>query len=301
VTFENRLAALTDPDYLVRLRGVEALVPRDASTNVPTEPGDPSLVSPLLELADDPTKNVRAAVAWTLGIIASSERGAEAKSRIRSALEDPNWRIRFAAARAFNYLRDQPFGPLVELLDDHVESVRWAAASTLAWRKHPWYGREPIFEPSLVAPLVRALSDPAPTVRAAAIRGLQPQDGDEAFAALEAGLLDVDYRVRIWPSYTLRDSRAVPGLINVLNDQFLWVRANAVRNLGALRDRRAVEPLVAQLRTKDRYMRREAARALASIGDPDAIPELVALRDRSTLDWVKASATEAIETITRGP
>ncbi len=303
VPFESQLPALSDPDYLTRLRGIRALVPWDPSIGAPAKPGDPALVVPLLGLADDPTKNVRTAVAWTLGHIARSERGAEAKERIQSALEDPGWRVRFAAARAYSHLPEQPFDPLLPLLDDEVESVRWAAADTLASRKRAylWRGREPIFEPSIVGHLVRALRDPAPTVRLAAIRGLEPQASDEAFAALMTALSDPYHWVRIWAAGVLRDRRAVPALIAVLDDQFLWVKVNAVRSLAAIRDSRAVDPLLQQLSAKDRYVRREAARALGAIGDPKAIPGLTALRDRSTLDRVKTSATEAINMIAGGP
>jgi HEAT repeat protein len=300
VTFDDRLTALSDPDYLVRLRGVLALVPHDPTTSAATGSVDPSLVSPLLGLADDPTMNVRNAVVRALGIIASSERGVEAKERLRSALGDSSWRVRFTAARAYNYLRHQPVEPLVPLLDDDVESVRWAAVSALAKR---WWGRygRPTFDPTVVAPLIRALDDPAPRVRAAAISGLRPDGGSEAFAALEAGLRDVDHRVRTVAAAVVRDSRAVPALIGALDDQFVWVRMKAAATLGGLRDARAVEPLAARLHDRNRSMRREAARALGAIGEADAVPALTALRDRSTLDWVREAATAAIERIERGP
>jgi HEAT repeat protein len=293
VTFDERLTALSDPDYLVRLRGILALVPHDPTTSAATGSVDPSLVSPLLGLADDPTKQVRNAAVRALGIIASSERGVEGKERLRSALGDPSWRVRFTAARAYNYLRYQPVEPLVPLLDDDVESVRWAAVSALSERRFGRYGKS-IVDPSTVAPLRQALDDTAPRVRAAAISGLRAEDGSEAFAALEAGLRDVDHRVRSVAAAVLRDSRAVPALIGALDDQFLWVRMKAAGSLGSLRDARAVEPLAARLHDRNRYMRREAARALGAIGEADAIPVLTALRDRSTLDWVWEAATEAI-------
>jgi HEAT repeat protein len=301
---EPYLNALADPNYLVRLRGVWSLAPWDPSTGRLREPGNPLFVEPLLALANDPTKNVRKAVIFTLAHIVRTESGRDGKTKLRFALGSPEWRVRFVAARAYDGLREEPFEPLVPLLSDAVESVRWAAASTLAARRRSHFTRmreDPVFDPALVSPLVQALADPAPTVRAAAVRGLEPEDGGEAFRALEAGLRDVDYRVRHWPAMVLADPRAVPGLIAALDDPYLWVRAGAARNLGQVRDPRSVEPLIGQLRTKSRYMRREAAQALASIGDPRAIPELVALRDRSTLEWIKVSAAQAIAAISGKP
>jgi HEAT repeat protein len=292
VTFDDRLTALADPDYLVRLRGIHALVRRDSTV-------EPSLVSPLLGLADDPTKNVRNAVVWALGTIARTERGVEAKDRLRSALGDASWRVRFTAARAYHYVRDQPLDGLIALLDDDVESVRWAAASALAERRFGRFGTT-TFDPVVVAPLIRALNDPAPRVRAAGTPGLRPEDGSEAFAALEAGLRDVDHRVRTRAAAVLRDSRAVPALIGALDDQFVRVRLSAAASLGSLRDARAVEPLGVRLHDRSRSMRCAAAGALGAIGDAGAIPALTALRDRSTLDWVQDAATQAIKRIERG-
>jgi HEAT repeat protein len=228
-------------------------------------------------------------------MLVKSDVGDEGKNRLRQALVDPSWRVRFAAARALVYIHDEAFAPLVPLLVDEIESVRWAAASTIAARQ-PWDITEERrqLDPEVVLALLGALHDPAPTVRAAAIRGFEPGDGEEAYAALEAGLRDPDYRVRIWPSHVLRDQRAVLALIQVLDDPYLWVRVNAARNLGRLGDRRAVNPLIAQLRTRNRYMRGEAARALGALGDPQALGPMNALRDRSTSSWLREYISGAL-------
>ena len=168
------------------------------------------------------------------------------------------------------------------------------AASTIAGRRR-WdtIERRPL-DPETVPALLGALHDPASTVRAAAIIGFYPGDGEEAYAALAAGLRDPDYRVRIWPSYALRDERAVPALIHALDDPYLWVRVNAARNLGGIGDRRAVSPLITQLRTRNRYMRAEAARALGALGDPQALAPVAGLHDRSTSKWFREYVSEAL-------
>ncbi|MDX6481850.1 MAG: hypothetical protein QOG85_2360, partial [Gaiellaceae bacterium] len=101
------LAALDDPDYRVRLRGVYSLMPPSDMKGRFTD-GNPLFVAPLLDLAGDPTKNVRNAIVWPIGVIASTERGRDGKMILLAALRSPEWRVRFAAARAYTWLRDEP-------------------------------------------------------------------------------------------------------------------------------------------------------------------------------------------------
>jgi HEAT repeat protein len=298
VSVDEHLPQLRDPDWLVRCRAIAALASPSSSIE-PPKPGDPRAIEPLLELADDPIKNVRAYVAWALGAIALTAPGRDARDRVRRALADTTWRVRFAATRAYSWLEDEPFAPLLPLLDDPEESVRWAAARTLANRGSERSDRDRFWDPRLLKPLLHALEDPAPTVRAAAVRGLRPENGERSYAALVRALRDSDSRVRLWPSMVLHDRRAVPALIDALDDTFFWVRANAARNLGRLRADSAVDALIEQLRARDRSMRREASRALAQIGDPRAIDPLTALLNRSTAERVRRDVAHALEALGR--
>jgi HEAT repeat protein len=301
VSIDEHLLQLRHPDWIVRCRAIAALAAPSSMIEPAPTPGDPRTIEPLLALADDPIKNVRNYVAWALGAIARTAPRHDARDRVRRALAAPAWRVRFAAARAYSWLDDEPFEPLLPLLDDSEESVRWAAAQTLANRGSEDIDRDRVWDPRLLDPLLRALEDPSPTVRAAAVRGLRPEDEERAYAALVRALRDTDYRVRVWPSYALHDLRAVPALIDALEDTFLWVRVNTARNLGSLRADSAVDALIEQLRARNRYMRREAARALGRIGNARALGPLTALLDRSTDTWVRNDVREALEVLGTGP
>ena len=163
-------------------------------------PGDPRAVGPLLAAADDPTKNVRTSVGRALAVIVRTAPGRGARNELRAALGADNWRVRFAAARAFAWLGDEPYEPLLPLLDDEHESLRWAAAKTLAARHRGSFGHfsdlvnafrdRPEPQPELAGVLLRVLEDGAPTVRLAAISALDPSDDAGAYGALVAALRD---------------------------------------------------------------------------------------------------------------
>jgi HEAT repeat protein len=72
------------------------------------------------------------------------------------------------------------------------------------------------------------------------------------------------------------DVRAVPSLIDVLDDEDSKLVEAAASALGTLGDRRAVEPLAHLLESRDEWVRLTAATALAEIGDARGEPILVA-------------------------
>jgi HEAT repeat protein len=294
---------------------IAALIP-DAQAHhpqaSPLEPGDPRTIGPLLATADDPTKNVRTSVARALAVVARTAPGRTAREELRGAVAVENWRVRFAAVRAYAWLYDEPVEPLLPLLRDPQESIRWAAAKTLAGRKRGSFGHfydlfhgrppggRPQSEPQLAVPLVQALSDESATVRAEAIWGLEPRDGDRYYDALVRGVLDdVDPRVRTRAAARLTGERAVLVLINALDDSSPWVQQVVIAKLGRLRAPAAVEPLSDRLRAKNRSTRRAASHALAEIGDPRAVEPLNALYERSTNAEVRHAVARALATFER--
>jgi len=342
------IKGLRDPDWLVRNRVARALVFRSSGSDaprrpggrgvnlrlgvslpgpaeiaaliaearaqqqpepLPLEPGDPRTIGPLLATADDPTKNVRTSGARALAVVARTAPGRTAREELRAALAVETWRVRFAAVRAYSWLYDEPVEPLLALLRDPRESVRWATAKTLASRKRgslghfydlfngrPSGGRpEPDLELAVV--LVDALTDESPTVRAEAIWGLEPRDGDRYYDALIRGLNDdADFRVRTRAAARLTDERAIPALINALDDPSPWVQQVVIATLGRLRTPAAVEPLSNRLRAKNRTIREVAAHALAEIGDPRAVEPLNALYERSNNADVRRAVAKALAT-----
>ena len=283
-----RLCDLEHPDWIVRERAVLAcdlLAPSARATN------GRDLIERLLDVAEDPVKQVRAAVARKLGAAAHTPLGKPLRERITSAFHDDRWRVRFAAVRAYGSLSKHPHEPLIPLVADDAESVRWAAVRTLAEWPLGATG-------SGVDALLRALADPAPTVRAAAAWGLAHTTDERGVVALDRAVRDPDYRVRRCAAL-VSDRRAVPTLVAALGDHDMWVRVYAVRNLGALRASEAVEPILVLLRDKSRYVRADALRALAEVGDPRASDEISALLRRSTDRHVRATARATLRAIKR--
>ncbi|MEM4390105.1 MAG: HEAT repeat domain-containing protein [Candidatus Micrarchaeia archaeon] len=70
------------------------------------------------------------------------------------------------------------------------------------------------------------------------------------------------------------DERAVPALIECLNDGNREVRGNATEALGYIRDRRSVPALIEKLSDENARVRFSAALSLGRIGDARALPAL---------------------------
>jgi HEAT repeat protein len=73
----------------------------------------------------------------------------------------------------------------------------------------------------------------------------------------------------------MRDSRAVPNLLDMYQDQSEQVRGAAVWALGQIRDKRALNQLAKALKDPDSMVRVLAADALAEIGSTDCVPDLI--------------------------
>jgi HEAT repeat protein len=98
-----------------------------------------------------------------------------------------------------------------------------------------------------------------------------------------AGPAWVARRNAAWALGALKDSEAVPALIDALKDSDAGVREQVAWALGAIGDRRAVDALVAALGDAAANVRRQAAWALGAIGDHRAVPGLTkALKDQDT-------------------
>jgi HEAT repeat protein len=303
VSGEEAIAALA-----AKRRELAAAPPAPLPDRASFEPGDARAVAPLLAAAEDPTKNVRTAVARALGVVAATSRQQAPREQLRDALGDERPRLRFAAARAYALLPDEPAAPLLPLLQDTVESVRWAAARTLASRKNGGIGhlsdlgflvhdrRRP--EPELAEALRQSAVDEAPTVRRAAVLGLRAADPGGSYDLLVQALrADEDHRVRAAAAYSLDDERAIPVLVEALDDPCPVVGRAAIFALARLRAPSALDPLVAQLRVRNRLVRHEAVVALAALGDARAVEPLRALYDRTTTHSLRHVVARALATL----
>jgi HEAT repeat protein len=101
---------------------------------------------------------------------------------------------------------------------------------------------------SVLKPLVEALQDEDPTVRAAAAKGFGK----------------------------LKDERSAPPLITALNDRNAEVRAAAAQSLRFVGDARAITPLVMALKDTDHGVRWHTANTLKALGwEPGSDTELI--------------------------
>jgi HEAT repeat protein len=167
---------------------------------------------------------------------------------------------------------------LLAMLDD-ASPVDPAVCGDRTWR---FRGRQELTSPgeqaasALVAigsstkpPLRRTLTAPVWVARRNAAWALGALKDSEAVPALIDALKDTDAGVReqvAWALGAIGDRRAVDGLIGALSDAAAGVRKQAAWALGALGDRRAVSALTRCLKDPDAGVRRQAAWALGAIG-----------------------------------
>jgi HEAT repeat protein len=142
---------LRDPSIEVRLKAIEVF----------STIGSVADIRELVPLLDDEEEQVRIAVAAALGALGS----AEAVESLSAALKDSNAGVRAAAAASLAEIgsKDAVLA-LVASLKDGDAGVRTRAADAL--------GRIRSHEPTAVAGLLEALSDPEPEVRLTAVSAL---------------------------------------------------------------------------------------------------------------------------------
>ena len=162
-----------------------------------------------------------------------------------AATRDPIPAVRKAAAQALRAVSGRKSLPrLVEMLGrDTAAEVRWQAAAEM----------EALKDKEAVPPLIKALKDRDPLVRAGAAEALKG----------------------------IPDPRAAVSLIAVLREKDSTARRAAAEALGKIGDRAAVHPLVRALRHHDFRTRRWAAKSLGQLGDPASSVALARALD----DW----------------
>jgi HEAT repeat protein/beta-lactamase regulating signal transducer with metallopeptidase domain len=123
-------------------------------------------------------------------------------------------------------------------------------------------------------------------------------DSDPGFEAWRRALAvdDADIREHAATALGKRgDTRAVPYLIEMLNDPSASVREHTASALGNLGDRRAVEALVRTMhRDGSEDVREHAASALGKLGDSRALEALVRTMHRDSSEDVREHAASAL-------
>jgi len=136
-----------------------------------------------------------------------------------------------------------------------------------------------------IEPLIEALSDEDSTVRQKASEALA-KIGTSATKSLVEALKSDDWRVRYraaWAIGKIGDARAVPYLIQAVDDEVRDVRLNIVWAFGEIGvDPRAVDPIFNALKDEDSSVREEAKNALVKMGE-QAVDKLIqALNDKDS-------------------
>lgn len=209
--------ALRDRQIPVRMAAAHAL----------GQIGEPEALPDLIEMLRDASPHVRARCAASLGQIVSRHElsGDRARDALLLALSDIDSGVRMHAAESLGLIGSAQQDParrsvsvpaLLDAFRDNSLEVRSAAARALG-----------MIGPDAVAGLIRALKDEEMQVRSAAawvIKQIGEQHGKAAMRAVDAlirALDDHDEQVR-WYAVgalgVLRDPRAVPSLVSMLED-----------------------------------------------------------------------------------
>jgi HEAT repeat protein len=220
--------------------------------------------------------------------------GKPAVDPLISALKDENGVVRKNAADTLGEIRDsRALDPLISALKDRKSSVQVSA-------------KEAIFkiikemkDNSDIEHLIFALHSQENMVRQIAVKFMIELRDERTICILIDALDDEDSQVREDAANALMNmgSPVIEPLLNVLNQDDVFMTSSAIVILGNLKDNRAVEPLIGVLKYfifwKVRY---EAAKSLGKIEDRRSILPLIdALNDKHVK--VREAAAESLRQI----
>ncbi|MFN2462410.1 MAG: M1 family aminopeptidase [Candidatus Dormibacteria bacterium] len=260
-----------DDDLLIAQLAEDEVTGRVEAAKQLGRRGSPAAVKALTEaLQKDEFWFVRASAATALGVA----QGADARDALLAGLEQPQGRVRAAAAAGLGaFVGDEAAtaGLLRTLRKDRSYSAAAAAAAALGHARAA----------TALPDLLKAADRPShrESVAAGALRGLaELRDPAQLGAILERARPGRDQRLRA-AALVSAASLAVPS-----GREAREVVRDAAEQ--ALRD-----PLY--------FVRRGATRALADLGDPAAIPALQATIDREVEGAVRYACRVAIDSIQR--
>jgi HEAT repeat protein len=209
--------------------------------------------------------------------------------RLLDDLHHPDWQTRQQAAKSLReYARmlrgtEDPelLRRLTTALADPDWVVRWAAAEALAW----------VRDRGAVPALVETLNDPNWTVRVAVVRALgELRDGGAApdVMVLTEDKKNLVREAAVEALGLMADPRALPALERAVTDPEPFVRLAAVESLGRIGGAGAAQPLAQALRDSDNNVRWAAASVLRETADDSMVTELIAcLDDTDCPAWEK--------------
>ncbi len=179
------------------------------------------------------------------------------------ALESPDDEIREDAVKAIGEINDiRAVRPLIRRLNDRDRFIRRESAKILGH----------LGDLQAISHLIGVLGDEDRSVREAAAEALGAI-GTPAVNSLFEALKNPVWQVKVGAIVALRiigDKRAIPPLINSLEDQNRFVRREAVKSLGRIGDLKVLEPLSYCLDDFDSGVRLRAVSALFRCGGLNA-------------------------------
>jgi putative heme-binding domain-containing protein len=165
--------------------------------------------------------------------------------------------------------------PLIEVLHDNAApAVKKAHA---LWALDLIGDASPELREKATGLIRQVLNDPAPEIRAQAVRELAMRNVAPATEEIIKALKDSDPEVRLQAAIGLgrmRAQSAVPALIGALSEEDRWIRFAARVSLMKIGDWQKLAPL---LKTQDSRVREQAWLAFDSSFDPDAVAVLAPL------------------------
>jgi cyclophilin family peptidyl-prolyl cis-trans isomerase/HEAT repeat protein len=288
--------------------------------------GDPAAVDLLVPVLGDPTPAVQAAVAFALGLLKDARALPPLLQLARAVPVGPQGPPQLEAVTAIARIGsigavggDEGARALLELVAAGspaalleawrlgarapvTELVAFAdgAAPDAGARRAALYSLGRLRAPRGAAPLVAALADGDPGVRAIAARGVTKAlvdsarlDPRAAVDRLRALLADQDAHVRINALRALasfRDSGLAAAVAPLVADQHIGVAVQAETTLGALGGAAAVQALRPRLASGVFALRRQAVIALAQADSAGGVAVATPLADDADWRWRSVAA-----------
>jgi HEAT repeat protein len=259
---------------------------REAAIQTLAQTNDPTISTILREALRHPIADVRQGAASALGQI----KDADAVPSLIEALHDSNSDVRQRAASALQQIgRYDTVSIFIRALQELYSDVRQAAATALGQ----------LGDTLAIQALVETLHDDQSFVRQAAATALGQLEDTRAVSALAEALHDSDLSTRRIVINILKhrknEVRAVPILIEALDDPSDGIRRDVAYLLGEIKDTHAV-PALARTLNDDHYeVRQAAATALGQIKDARAVPLLASIVSREYDKDVLKSSIDALE------
>jgi HEAT repeat protein len=257
---------------------------------------DPVVVRALAAALQDPSRDVRAEAAQSLGNAGAA--ASEAVGALAAALEDADVRVRTAAASALGRIGPTPDAAtaLVQVLERSPPRVSLAAAEAL--RSRGLAGDE------VVRALIGILADTDASVRTSAANALGEIGTPEAIGPLLAALananLPAQERCRAADAVSRASSplpQAITALIDALrgpNGQVQLSAAEALGRLGPGAGPDVVAALIVALRDPNRQVQLAAAKELGQIGPAGGPAAIDALMEALADEGLQVQAAPAL-------